>query len=207
MPSSDKVPFTEKLFSFLKREAKDVKEGLGELGKTLDTELAEREKKLKASPTERIDMLQGEMAATDSRFDEIAKEVNATGATASAAATVSSSGSLEDRLEAASVDRPVTEPESAPTDDVTDTAETDTAEASSTEASAPAAAPTEDPAIVEAEVADKTTAAAEPEAAKPAEPAEPDHHLKTDLLAEHAVMKEQAADKLDELRGELGLDG
>lgn len=202
MPSSDKVPFTEKLFSFLKREAKDVKEGLGELGKTLDTELAEREKKLKASPTERIDMLQGEMAATDSRFDEIAKEVNATGATASAAATVSSSGSLEDRLEAASVDRPVTEPESAPTDDVTDTAE-----ASSTEASAPAAAPTEDPAIVEAEVADKTTAAAEPEAAKPAEPAEPDHHLKTDLLAEHAVMKEQAADKLDELRGELGLDG
>jgi len=193
MPSSEKIPFSDKLFSFLKREAKDVKEGLDKLGQTMDAELAEREKKLKASPAERIDMLQDEMSATNSRFDEIERDVAGTASTASAQASTSATtgGSIEDRLEAASatpqLDAEVESPVIAPVE-IQDPDPKDP-----------------DPEEPTAEVSEPPSGGVAPApAATRVEP--PDHHLQTDLLAEHAVMKEQADATLDELRGELGLD-
>jgi len=193
MPSSEKIPFSDKLFSFLKREAKDVKEGLDKLGQTMDAELAEREKKLKASPAERIDMLHDEMSATNSRFDEIERDVAGTASTASAQASTSATtgGSIEDRLEAASatpqLDAEVESPVIAPVE-IQDPDPKDP-----------------DPEEPTAEVSEPPSGGVAPApAATRVEP--PDHRLQTDLLAEHAVMKEQADATLDELRGELGLD-
>jgi|GEM_PF-1440570 len=203
MPSSEKIPFSDKLFSFLKREAKDAKEGLDKLGQTMDAELAEREKKLKASPAERIDMLQDEMSATKSRFDEIERDVAGTAATASAQASTSATagGSIEDRREAASatpqLDTEAESPVIAPVEiEDPDPKEPDPKEPDPEEP---------DPEEPAGDVAELPADEAGPApAATPVEP--PNHHLQTDLLAEHAVMKERADATLDELRGELGLD-
>lgn len=69
--------FLDKVTSFLKREAKDVGEGLGKARDKFDTELAKKEREIAATPAERMEMLQDQAAETDARFDEIAADVGA----------------------------------------------------------------------------------------------------------------------------------
>ena len=68
-----------------KREASDVREGLDKVGKTLDNELARKEREIAASPEERIDMILEEQQAEDARFQELQDKV--LGKTAEAEAT------------------------------------------------------------------------------------------------------------------------
>ncbi len=71
------MSFWDKVKSFLASEAKDVKEGIDALRDKLDAELTKRERELEASPSERIDMLEEEMDATDSVFDRIEADIDA----------------------------------------------------------------------------------------------------------------------------------
>ena len=61
----------ERLTAIFKREATDLKEGLGNVGKSLDSELARKERELAATPEERIDMILEEQSAEDTRFQEL----------------------------------------------------------------------------------------------------------------------------------------
>ncbi len=65
----------ERVKAIFKREATDVKEGLTNVGKSLDAELARKERELAASPEERIDMILEEQQAHDSRFEELESRV------------------------------------------------------------------------------------------------------------------------------------
>lgn len=61
----------ERLTTILKREASDVKDGLSLVGRTLDEELARKERELEASPGERLDMILEDIETDDERFREI----------------------------------------------------------------------------------------------------------------------------------------
>lgn len=61
----------ERIKSTLKREAADVSEGARHLGRTLDEELARKERELNATPAERFDMILEDIEASDSRIGEI----------------------------------------------------------------------------------------------------------------------------------------
>ena len=61
----------ERVKAVFQREAADISEGLGKVGKSLDAELARKERELAAGPTERIDMLLEEQADEDARFQEL----------------------------------------------------------------------------------------------------------------------------------------
>lgn len=61
--------------AIFKREATDLKEGLGNVGKSLDAELARKERELAATPEERIDMLLEEQEAQDARFQQLEDKV------------------------------------------------------------------------------------------------------------------------------------
>ena len=65
----------ERMKSFFKREAHDVKQGLGKAGRALDEELAKKEHELAATPEERIDMILKAQRADDARFQELADKV------------------------------------------------------------------------------------------------------------------------------------
>lgn len=65
----------ERIKSILTREARDLKEGFGRLGDTLDAELARKERELEATPEERIDMILDEQAVEDGRFDELSERI------------------------------------------------------------------------------------------------------------------------------------
>ena len=56
----------QQFLKIFKSEAADVKEGMSEFGKTLDTELAKKEAEMAASPDERVDMILEEIEADDS---------------------------------------------------------------------------------------------------------------------------------------------
>jgi hypothetical protein len=64
-----------RIMSFLRREAADVKEGLEQVGETLDAELARKERELAASPEERIDMILEEQAVEDQRFEDLTDRI------------------------------------------------------------------------------------------------------------------------------------
>ncbi len=55
----------KKLLSIFKSEAADVKEGLSNVGRSLDAELAKKEAELAATPAERIDMILEEIESND----------------------------------------------------------------------------------------------------------------------------------------------
>lgn len=65
----------KKLISIIRGEASDVREGLSNVGKALDDELARKERELAASPEERIDMILEENAAADERFAELEDKI------------------------------------------------------------------------------------------------------------------------------------
>ena len=65
----------ERITAIFRREAADVKEGLSELGKTLDAELARKEREQSATPEERIDMILEEQEAGEARFDELSDRI------------------------------------------------------------------------------------------------------------------------------------
>jgi hypothetical protein len=73
------------LKSFFAREASDVKEGLDGLRDKLDAELTKREREMEASPSERIEMLEGEMGETESVLDRIEAEIDGRESSAEAA--------------------------------------------------------------------------------------------------------------------------
>ena len=82
------MSFWERIKAIFQREAADVKEGLGKVGKSLDAELARKERQLAATPEERIDMILEEQQAEDTRFEELKNKVLGTEAEAGAIAEV-----------------------------------------------------------------------------------------------------------------------
>jgi hypothetical protein len=58
-----------------RREAGDVKEGLSKVGRSLDAELARKEREQAATPEERIDMILDAQQAEDARFEELENKV------------------------------------------------------------------------------------------------------------------------------------
>ncbi len=69
------MSFWKRLNAILRREAVDVKQGLSNLGKSLDAGLARRERELAATPEERIDMILEEQQAGEARFQELTDRV------------------------------------------------------------------------------------------------------------------------------------
>lgn len=65
----------EKLAAVLKREGSDVKEGLSHVGRTLDEELARKERELQATPTERLEMILQDIEADDGQLQEIERSI------------------------------------------------------------------------------------------------------------------------------------
>lgn len=82
------MSFWERFKAIFQQEAADVKEGLGKVGKSLDAELARKERELAATPEERIDMILEEQQAEDARFEELENKVLGTEAEAEAIAAV-----------------------------------------------------------------------------------------------------------------------
>ena len=78
------MSFWERIKAIFRQEAADVKEGLDQVGKSLDAELARKERELAATPEERIDMILEEQEAEDARFEELENKVHGTTATAEA---------------------------------------------------------------------------------------------------------------------------
>ena len=64
-----------RIVSLFRREAADVKDGLKQVGDTLDSELARKERELAATPEERIEMILDEQAADDARFEELSGRI------------------------------------------------------------------------------------------------------------------------------------
>ncbi len=73
------------LKKIFKKEAADVQEGLSSLRDKLDDELSRREREMEASPSERIEMIQGEVDATGSRMEELEAELDSRSAAADSA--------------------------------------------------------------------------------------------------------------------------
>lgn len=65
----------DRITAIFRREAADVKEGLAEVGKALDAELARKEREQSATPEERIDMILEEQAAGEARLDELSDRI------------------------------------------------------------------------------------------------------------------------------------
>ena len=65
----------DRIKTFFQQEARDAKEGLSKAGKTIDEELAKKERELAATPQERIDMILEEQQADDARFQELTDKV------------------------------------------------------------------------------------------------------------------------------------
>jgi len=61
----------ERIKTVLKREAADVKEGMSHVGRTLDEELARKERELNATPSERFDMILEDIDESDARIKDI----------------------------------------------------------------------------------------------------------------------------------------
>ena len=78
------MSFWERIKAIFQREAADVREGLGKVGKSLDAELERKERELAATPEERIDMILEEQQAEDARFEELEKKMLGTEAEAEA---------------------------------------------------------------------------------------------------------------------------
>lgn len=187
------MSWTDRLLSIFKSEAKDVKSGLDSLKGKLDAELTERENRMAATPTEKMDMLQGDIAGNEDRFDQLADEVRAKHGVANAEAEVAATArgeTLAERLDS-----------TTSTSDST----TDSAGKASEAGAEPAAAPTVDQAISDA-MAD---AGPDPEAAEAArQEATRERRAAASAAADakFAAQKEKAEDTLDELRAELGLE-
>ena len=82
------MSFWERFKAIFRREAADVKEGLTNVGKSLDAELARKERELAATPEERIDMILEQQPAEDARFEELENKVLGTSPEAEAVAEV-----------------------------------------------------------------------------------------------------------------------
>lgn len=65
----------ERVKTIFRREAADVKDGLSEVGKALDAELARKEREQSATPEERIDMILEDQAAGEARFDDLSDRI------------------------------------------------------------------------------------------------------------------------------------
>ena len=65
----------KRFVAIFKSEAADVKEGLGNVGRALDDELARKEREMAATPEERIDLILEEQEAEDARFEELTDKV------------------------------------------------------------------------------------------------------------------------------------
>lgn len=70
----------DKFKEIVKSEAADARDGLAKLGRTLDDELARKERELAATPSERIDMLLEDVGEEDARFEELEEKVRSLGA-------------------------------------------------------------------------------------------------------------------------------
>ena len=70
--------------AIFQREAADVTEGLGKVRKSLDAELARKEREQAATPEERIDMILQEQQAEDAHFEELGNKVRGVSAEAEA---------------------------------------------------------------------------------------------------------------------------
>jgi len=64
------------LKTILKKEATDAQRGLSSLRDKLDEGLTKREREMQASPSERIETIQGEIEASSSRLDEPEAEID-----------------------------------------------------------------------------------------------------------------------------------
>lgn len=89
----------KRFVAIFKSEAADVKDGLSTVGKSLDEELARKEREMAATPEERIEMILEEQEAEDARFDELTEKVLGTSAAADAVAEVAGETSPEDPAE------------------------------------------------------------------------------------------------------------
>jgi hypothetical protein len=76
----------DKLRAITRREAGAVREGAGRAAEALDEALAKKERKLAATPAERVDMVLDEIAVADAHFDEIETKLRTEGAERSARA-------------------------------------------------------------------------------------------------------------------------
>lgn len=70
------MSFWDRVKSILNREAADVREGMRRIGRTLDVELARRERELSATPTERLDMILEDIDADADRIQEIERTLH-----------------------------------------------------------------------------------------------------------------------------------
>lgn len=77
-----------RFMSRFRSEAADVREGLASVGKSLDEELAKKERELAAGPEERIEMILEENEAADERFAELEAKVRGEAADPEAEAEV-----------------------------------------------------------------------------------------------------------------------
>ncbi|NNC90961.1 MAG: hypothetical protein HKN80_00575 [Acidimicrobiia bacterium] len=82
------MSFWDRIKAIFQQEAADVKEGLTKAGKSLDAELARKERELAATPEERIDMILEEQEAEDARFEELENKVRGTTAAVEAVVEV-----------------------------------------------------------------------------------------------------------------------
>ena len=71
MAYDEPVSFWEKVKDVFTREAEDVKDGLQDLGETLDDALAKKERELAADPAERFDMMLEDVEAANERLDQL----------------------------------------------------------------------------------------------------------------------------------------
>jgi phage shock protein A len=69
---------------WLRREAAEASESVHQLEQRLDRDLTERERRLTETPSEAMERLQREIAASESSFDEVRNRIGAASATAEA---------------------------------------------------------------------------------------------------------------------------
>lgn len=183
----------------LRSEGADLKDGLDGARDKLDEFLTEKEQERAATPKERMDMITDDMSETEDKFDRIIEK--AEGRTHEQTAE----SELRDALGGKSKPTPAPETPSQ----VAPAAASATPPGNQADSAA-------DPAVAEQPAAEKAaaeTAAAEQAAAEKAaaeRAAEEEAKRRAARQAADAKFEEQkakAGDLLDELRGELGIDG
>jgi hypothetical protein len=69
------VRFTERVQAWLRREAADADELAADTRRRLDEDLSRRERELTASPEERVELLQGDIARNDEDFEALRRRL------------------------------------------------------------------------------------------------------------------------------------
>lgn len=193
---STTVTVWDSIKKILRSEGADLKDGLDGARDKLDGFLTEKEQERAASPKERMDMIEDDMAATESEFDRIIDK--AEGRTHEQTAE----SELRDAL--GSKPKPATTAPAAPEAAASPTE----IKAADTAASADADVDPADTERAAAEQAAAEKAAAEKAAAekRAAEEAAKRQAARQAADAKFEEQKAKAGDLLDELRGELGID-